>query len=826
MEDRVFAAIAEHTPAVIFAKSLDGRFLYVNEEFLRLFRLSREEVVGKTNYDLMPVEIADSLIKHDRAVIARGEPELFEEEIITHGKLRTYSSINFPLRDNSGAIYGIAGIATEITAQKQLERERRLAQYLADGLNNVNALIHSSLDVNEIMSRVSEVAAKAVGSRGFSIGLVEDDDYVMQYACCISGLFRLQQAGAQGCAAGCKCDDNALGEMCDWRRPLSQVKGVARVRSRREVVVIDNTHEDEQVGFDFLQPSDIRSMMLAPLLSKGEVLGTLNFYFSSASVPDSDQLVDFARKFAHSVSLALENARLYAQIRNAEEEARRREEQLRIIADFAYDWEYWISPEGKHIYVSPACEKITGHGPEDFLNDPRLLPSLVHPEDRELFEAHRQEHLQGSKEHFELEFRIVDKAGEKKWIAHACLPVYGKDGRYLGRRASNRDITEQKRAEEELLKAQKLESIGILAGGIAHDFNNFLTAILGNITLAKEYLEPADKAYAKLAMAERASFRARGLAQQLLTFAKGGIPVRKVTAVEQLVHDPVELALRGSNVRCEYIFPLDLRLIEVDEGQFHQVISNLAINAVQAMPAGGVLRVSGVNEALGPENALGLPAGNYVRIDIEDKGIGIPEKYLDKIFDPYFTTQKTGSGLGLTISYSIVKKHGGALTVESTPGEGSVFSVYLPASSRAAVPQPEEKPDSLPGTGRILVMDDDEFVREVAADMLQHLGYQTESTREGAEAVAAFKRARDRGEPFDAVITDLTVPAGMGGTETVGHLLKLDPAAKVIVSSGYAEDPIMSDYAKYGFKGVIPKPYKLEDLHRIIQKVTENKEKI
>jgi PAS domain S-box-containing protein len=832
MEDRIFAAITEHTPAVISVKSLEGRFLYVNQEFLRLFSLSRQEVVGKIIYDIMPREIADALMEHDKIVIAKGTPDLFEEEILSNEELRTYSTIKFPLRDDSGAIYGIAGIATEITVQKQLERELQLAKNLADALNHVNALIHSSLNANEIMAKISEVTAKALDLRGFSIGMFEDDYYVMKNSCCISGLFQRPQSGAQVCGTGtgrlpglhnsCTCDDNALRQVYDWRRPFSQIKGLALAWSRREVVVMDNIQEDEQTGFDFLKQTDIRSLILAPLISRGEVIGTLNFFYSSASVPHSEQLVDFAGKLANSVSLAIENARLYEQISTAEEAARKREEQLRIIADFAYDWEYWIDPEGKQIYVSPSCEKITGYRPEDFLNNQQLLSSLVHPADREVFMAHRQLHLEGNREHLELEYRIVSKAGEKRWIAHACLPVYGKDGGFLGRRASNRDITEQKRTEEELLKAKKIESIGILAGGIAHDFNNFLTAILGNITLAKTYLDPGDKAHEKLALAERASFRARGLTQQLLTFARGGIPVRKVVAVAQLVHDPVELALRGSNVRCEYQLPAELWAIEVDEGQFHQVISNLAINAVQAMPAGGILRVSGRNEAVGPENVLGLPAGNYVRIAIEDQGLGIREENLDKIFDPYFTTRETGSGLGLSISYSIVKKHGGTLTVESTPGKGSVFSVYLPASAKKAEPAPVEENGSGPGTGLILVMDDDELVNQVAADMLRHLGYRTETARDGAEAMAAFKKAKARGKPFDAVITDLTVAAGMGGRETVRRLLELDPTARVIVSSGYAEDPIMSNYAEYGFKGVIPKPYKLEELKRIIREVMES----
>jgi nitrogen-specific signal transduction histidine kinase/ActR/RegA family two-component response regulator len=392
-----------------------------------------------------------------------------------------------------------------------------------------------------------------------------------------------------------------------------------------------------------------------------------------------------------------------------------------------------------------------------------------------------------------------------------------------------RDVTERERAEEELraseMKAQRLESIGLLAGGIAHDFNNILTAILGNIELARMFLPPEEKAHDRLAVAVEAAVRARGIAQHLLTFAKGGEPIKEVVSVAALVREAVDFALRGTNVRSDYALASDLRCTEADAGQLHQVINNLVINACQAMPDGGIVKVAARNETIGRSNPSKLGEGEYVRVDISDQGPGIIKEYQNKIFDPYFTTKETGSGLGLAIAYSIIRRHGGTIAVESVPGEGSTFSFFLPASKKKGdCAAGGEEEDILPGAGRILVMDDDEAVNEATVDMLRYLGYRVATARDGAEAVAAYGQALARGEPFAAVITDLTVPGGMGGQETVRRLLAIDPQARVIVSSGYADDPVMADYPAHGFKGVLAKPYRLLELGRALREAMGREE--
>jgi two-component system cell cycle sensor histidine kinase/response regulator CckA len=380
------------------------------------------------------------------------------------------------------------------------------------------------------------------------------------------------------------------------------------------------------------------------------------------------------------------------------------------------------------------------------------------------------------------------------------------------------DITKRKRMEEDISKIQKLESIGILAGGIAHDFNNILTAILGNVSLAKIY-DLQSNVQERLTEAEKACMQAKELTQQLLTFSRGGAPVKKVTSIAHLLSDSAIFASSGSNARCECSIPDDLWAAEVDEGQISQVVNNLVINAEQAMPGGGVIKVSAENIFLS-ESVLPLEDGNYVKISVEDQGVGIPEQHLQRIFDPYFTTKQKGSGLGLATSYSIIRNHDGHIVVESILGVGTTFHIYLPASSEEAVTR-EKMEEEIPvmGKGNILVMDDEEFIRELVGDMLVNIGYEATTVSDGAEAVELYKEAKESGRPFDAVIMDLTVPGGMGGREALRRIMEIDPEIKAIVSSGYSNDPIMADFGKYGFSGVIAKPYKTGELSEVLYKV-------
>lgn len=379
------------------------------------------------------------------------------------------------------------------------------------------------------------------------------------------------------------------------------------------------------------------------------------------------------------------------------------------------------------------------------------------------------------------------------------------------------DITESKKIKEELFRAHNFESLGVFAGGLAHDFNNILTAIIGNVSLAKMQTVTEDELHDLLSEAETAAIIAQGLTRQLLTFAKGGAPLKEIASIKDILKESCLFVLHGSKSNCEFSIAEDLLPAEVDVGQVNQVIQNIVINASQAMPEGGVIQVSAENLVLEDGQGLAVKPGRYIRISIKDQGIGIGESDLLKIFDPYFTTKHDGSGLGLATSYSIIRKHEGYIVVESCPGVGTTFLIYLPASENA-IPK-KAKLRLIKGQGKILVMDDEEALRKVLDKMLKQLGYKSEPARDGAEAVEMYKNAIESDNPYDAVILDLTVPGGVGGKDAVKKLLEIDPEAKAIVSSGYSNDPVLSNFREYGFKSILPKPFGYLLLGKILYEV-------
>ena len=407
---------------------------------------------------------------------------------------------------------------------------------------------------------------------------------------------------------------------------------------------------------------------------------------------------------------------------------------------------------------------------------------------------------------------LIAKDGTKRSIDDSGAPIKDCKGNIMGVVLVFRDITEKRRAERELLKADKLESLGVLSGGIAHDFNNILTSILGNISIAKMFAKPGDKIFERLEEAENDCMRARVLTQKILTFSRGGAPIMKTAFISELLRDSASFALSGSNVRCEFSIPDDLWRIEVDEGQIAQAISNLIINASQAMPGGGVINLLAENIVVDERQGIPLNNGRHVKISVTDHGIGISKEHFQQIFDPYYTTKRGGSGLGLAIAYSIVKRHNGYIDVKSIPGKETTFSIYLPASPKEALAEKESGEKIRGGKGKILVMDDEKMIRDVVGDMLGILGYEAEFAKDGAEAVELYKKAEQSVRPFDAVIMDLTVPGGMGGKEAVRKLAEIDPEVKAIVSSGYSDDPVMADFRKYGFSNVVAKPYNIKEL--------------
>ncbi len=407
-------------------------------------------------------------------------------------------------------------------------------------------------------------------------------------------------------------------------------------------------------------------------------------------------------------------------------------------------------------------------------------------------------------------------------VATTVTRIRTADGTLQGYVVDFRDLREQEKIEQELMRASTLESIGVLAGGIAHDFNNLLTSILGNLSLIKMDGVANPNQQEPLDAMESAVLRATDLTRQLLTFSKGGSPVRTTASISELARETASFSLHGSNITCQFHFPEELWSVNVDCGQISQVLNNLVINAQQAMPEGGTIEISAQNVDL---RRVRIPAsqnlvpGPYVELRVKDHGMGIDSTHLPKIFDPFFSTKKTGSGLGLATSYNILRNHQGHIAVVSNPGEGTEFLLYLPATPRKLGTEPVELREPVLGSGRVLVMDDEPAIRTLLRQMLSRFGYEVDDASEGTEAIGKYQQAMHENRPYAAVVMDLTIPGGMGGKQTIAALLEMDPGVRAIVASGYSSDPIMADFAAYGFKGMVAKPFRIQELCLTLERV-------
>lgn len=477
------------------------------------------------------------------------------------------------------------------------------------------------------------------------------------------------------------------------------------------------------------------------------------------------------------------------------------------------------APERKVVFLSSFIEQITGFHADDFMEKKTMeLEDIIHPDDRKEV-ADKLRHQLETQGHYALEYRVVHRNGTNLWVLDKGRQILNENGKVVSLEGIIFDITERRHLEEERLKTSKLESIGLLAGGVAHDLNNILTAISANVQLGLIENERGQNVEVRLQNANAACNSAADLAKQLLTFAKGGAPIRKPTDVGDLVKTTVAFSLHGSKVISELQIPDDLHWSEVDDNQIGQVVNNLVINADQSMPVGGRLFVRLSNYQQVGHDKLNLPPGPYVRISVEDEGAGIPPELLSKIFDPYFTTKKHGSGLGLATSYSIIKRHRGLITVQSEVGKGTKFDIYLPALLTKSE-QVEKAPESqLKGGHRVLFMDDNELIRMAVSNLLGTMGYHVSLASHGEEAMMLYRQAIINEKPFDFVMLDLTVPGGMGGKETIKQLRQINPNIIAIVVSGYSDDALMADCRAHGFRASLTKPFTLQAVKEVLAQI-------
>ena len=511
-------------------------------------------------------------------------------------------------------------------------------------------------------------------------------------------------------------------------------------------------------------------------------------------------------------------------LKQAEEALRAGEERYRRIIEGVTDYQYTVriedgqAVETKH---NSACVAVTGYTAEEFAADHDLWIRMVAPEDREMIIGRVKQLLRGD-DIPPLEHRLIRKDRALRWVSDNIVPCRNNAGILLSYDGVVKDITDRKHMEEDLLRAHKLESLGVLAGGIAHDFNNLMGIVQGYIDLALMELPPDHGSSKKLQKAMRSVEQTRDLTSRLLTFSRGGGPITELCDIKAIIQEAVLRTIEGTAVRVKFDFPEHLLPLEIDALQIKQCCYNLAMNAVEAMPRGGNLTIRAENLQIQAEDILPLKEGPHVKITFTDEGSGIREEHLPKIFDPYFTTKgmgaRNGMGLGLSVCYSVLKKHNGYIAVEPQPGSGVTFALYLPVRmSPAGV---KEAPRTLPArAARVLIMDDEPDMLGIERAYLEWMGYQVTEVRDGQEAIDTYKKALDSGNPFDLAVLDLTVRKGLGGQLVMERLLKIDPSIRAIIASGSENDPRIENYADYGFQGALTKPFKKEEMKVLVEKI-------
>jgi PAS domain S-box-containing protein len=492
---------------------------------------------------------------------------------------------------------------------------------------------------------------------------------------------------------------------------------------------------------------------------------------------------------------------------------------LEAAGDGAWDWNCLTN----QVFFSPQWKAMLGYAEEEIGNSLDEWDKRLHPGDRKQCYEDIERHIHGKTGFYANEHRILCKGGGYKWIlARGKVIQWTEDERPVRFIGTHTDLTDRKQMEAELLRAHTLESLGVLAGGIAHDFNNLMAIVQGYIDLVLSDLPFDHVARQRLLTAMRSVEQTKELSNRLITFACGGTPHREIRDVSEIIRDAVHRTVKEAEVRVKFDFMKNLWSVEVDEQQIKQCFYNLATNAVEALPEGGNLTIQAENARISAGEVLDLSDGSYLKITFADDGIGIPDESLSNIFDPYFTTKKTvsrkGLGLGLAVCYSVLKRHGGHITVKSQPGKGTSFFLYLPARMEPAKGKEVRKSAST-GTARVLIMDDEPHIREIERAYLERMGYEVTDVSDGQEAIDVYKKALDSAAPFDLVVLDLTVLHGLGGLSAMERLLKIDPSIRAIIASGYVDDPGIENYADYGFQGALKKPFKGEELKSLVEKI-------
>jgi PAS domain S-box-containing protein len=882
--DNRFRALVENSPVGIWHIDLQGKTIYINPAMCSLLEIEGPEELRDKTYHAFFTPESQAAIERERVKRPEGIVSTYEVELI--GKKGRRSKVRIhgaPVFSAQGKVQSLIGTFVDLSekekglaALKKSEEEFRIifdnsfdGILLADaetktfyrGNKSICRMlgysedeiidlavkdIHLPNDLSWIVAEFEKLArgeikvAKEIPVKkkdgqiffadiGATPIVLGDRTYLM-------GIFR-DVSERKGAEEALKRQRDLANQYLDIARVMLVVIGPdqkVRMINKKGMEVLGYS-EAEIIGqnwFDLVIPRGIRDEVKGVFdkLMAGET--ELVDYYENVILTKEGQERFIAW---HNTLITSEQGTIIGTLSSGEDITERKitenklresEERYRTVADFTYDWEQWIAPGGKFLYVSPSCERITGYKPHEFITDPALFFRIIHPEDLEQVKAHfLDEHYITTPEH--REFRIITKSGQEHWIGHSCQPVYDAEGRWLGRRASNRDITENKQIEAQLRQAQRMEAIGTLAGGIAHDFNNILTPILMGTELAQLTLAEDDPVQEDLGKVLQATHRAKELVGQILTFSRQEKEEARPLRVTTIVKEVIKL-IRASlpatiEIREKILAQTDTVL--ADPIQIHQVILNLCTNAAHAMKEkGGTLEIDLNNEMIESSDLSRIgevQPGKFVKLSVRDTGHGMDQRTLEKIFDPFFTTKERGegTGMGLSVVHGIVKNLKGAITVESWPQKGTLFTIFLPCVESETVEKGQRMEGAPPGTERILFVDDEAVIPDIYKSMLQRLGYRAEIRSDPLEAWEYF---RQNPHKIDLIITDHTMP-GLTGLELTEKVFRIRPGMPIILCTGFSQEGVEEAAKKAGIPVVLFKPIDRLTMARTIRRVLDSK---
>ena len=824
--EHMFRTVFNESPIGLELYNQDARLIELNKACLDLFGV--EDVSQVKGFNLLedpniPEEKKILLLKgkqvsYDSTFDFEKVRELNLYKTSRVGKLLIHSQIT-PLGWNGRkATGGYLAQINDVTEIRRFEEEQ-------EATLNVLRILNSTNKKTELMRSIILYLKNWSGCEAVGIRLKDGDDYpyfetsgfsddfvlAENYLCARDRDGNIVRDKDFNPVLACMCG-NVLCKRFDPALPFFTEHGSFWSNCTTELLATTTEKERQSRTRNRCNGEGYESVALIPLRFGNEIFGLLqmNDRRKNCFTPGKIRTIE---RLADNLAIGMAQEKSVEMLRESKE-------RLKFVVEGArLGWWDWNIPN-KKVSRSQGWADMLEYTYEE-AQKPTLFGEITHPDDVEKSHEVVNNHLEGYNPYFEYEVRVRKKSGAYIWVlSRGRIVERDLNGNPVRVSGTILDITERKQLDFEREKASRLESIGLLAGGIAHDFNNILTTALGNLSLAKMMSgKNPEQVNEIINEAETSLLRSKGLTRQLLTFAKGGAPIKKAFCVKNVLENTVMFALRGTKIKAVLDFPDEACVVDADEGQFDQMIGNIVINAVQAMPQGGKIKVSVGSVDINKDKIYALIPGRYVSIRISDSGTGIHPEHIEKVFDPYFTTKQQGSGLGLASSYSIARRHDGHIELESELGKGSSFTIYLPVSSA--------KPDAMVTSddtvslknGRILVMDDEIGIRTMVGKMLGLIGHEVATAANGEEALKIYEEALKSGNRFDAVILDLTVPGGMGGKDAVVKLAEIDPDVTAIVSSGYSEDPVCHEPEKYGFKAVMSKPYMMQELKSTLQKV-------